>query len=334
MKRSFLRVLATATAVGGVVACSDSVTNPSQTASLLDAFVPALAGFNQAQNTFSDGADGGMHGGPLGGPGGGGGRRHGFGFGLMGGGLGGGFIGAGFGPGFGHRPYDNGGIITQCVFSASSGRISCDPVTFNGLTITRSVKYTDASGAAQSAFDESTTNTINTQITVSGTIVGRFDRFGRGGRHHDDHDADDDAGLALAGSVTNDTTAVQYTSDRTVGGLAAGSTQRTVAGTSAGQEVTVGTDSIGRFTLTRAAGDPAAGIVIPIQTSGPSYPTAGTVVRAMKVTLERAGSSPVSSTRREVITYNGSNTATVVITQDGTTQTCSLPLPRGRVSCQ
>ena len=54
----------------------------------------------------------------------------------------------------------------------------------------------------------------------------------------------------------------------------------------------------------------------------------------MKVTLARDGSSPVSSTRREVITYDGSTTATVVITQDGTTQTCTLPLPRGRMSCQ
>ena len=274
-----------------------------------------------------------MHGGPLGGPGGG--RHRGGGFGLMGGGLGGGFIGAGFGPGFGHRPYDDGGIITQCVFSASTGRISCDPITRNGLTITRSVAYTDASGAAQSAFDESTTNTINTQIAVSGTVVGRFGRFG-GRPHHDDRDSDsdDDAGVALAGSVTNDTTTVQYASDRTVGGLAAGSTQRTVAGTAAGQEVTVGTDSIGRFTLTRVAGDTTTGVVIQLQSSGPSYPTAGTIVREMKVTLARDGSSPVSSTRREMITYNGSTSATVVITQDGVTQTCSLPLPRGRLSCR
>jgi hypothetical protein len=326
MKRSFLRVLATTTVLAGA-ACSDSVTNPSQSASLLDAFVPALAGFSQAQNSFSDGTDGGMHGGPLGGLG----QRHGYGFGLMGGGLGGGFIGAGFGAGFGHRPYDDGGIITQCVYSAASGRITCDPVTRNGLTITRSVAYTDASGVAQSAYDESTTNTINTQLTVNGTVVGRFWR-GRG-RRHNDNDSDD-AGVALAGSVTNDTTKVQYASNRTVGGLAIGSTQRTVAGTSAGEEATVGTDSIGRFTLTRVAGDTTAGVVIPIQTTGGSYPTAGAIVRAMKVTLARDGASPMISTRREVVTYNGSTTATVVITQDGATQTCSLPLPRGRLSCQ
>src|SRR5687768_11335040 len=180
MKRSILRVLAS-TALFAGSACSDSVTNPSQSASLLDAFVPALAGFNQAQNSFSDGTDGGMSGGPLGGPSRGR-HRGGDGLGLMGGGLGGAFLGAGFGAAFGHRPYADGGIITQCVYSASSGRISCDPITRNGLTITRSVAYTDANGAAQSAYDESTTNTINTQLEVSGTVVGRFRR--PRGHHH------------------------------------------------------------------------------------------------------------------------------------------------------
>jgi hypothetical protein len=36
--------------------------------------------------------------------------------------------------------------------------------------------------------------------------------------------------------------------------------------------------------------------------------------------------------RREVVTYDGSTTATVVITQDGETQTCALPLSRGRIN--
>jgi hypothetical protein len=327
MKRYILRALASTAALAGV-ACSDSVTNPSQSASLLDAFVPALAGFNNAQNSFSDGTDGGVSGGPLGGPSHG---RHarGSGLGLMGGGLGGGFVGAGFGAGFGHRPYDDGGIIGQCVFSSSSGRIACDPVTRNGLTITRSVAYTDASGAAQSAYDESTTNTINTQLEVSGTVVGRF-RRGRG--HH--HFGDGALGISVAGAVSNDTTTVEYQSNRTVGGLADASAERTVAGTSAGQESTVATDSIGRFTLVRVAGDTVTGVIIPVTTEGRPYPTAGTVVRSMRVTLTYDGQSPASSTRREVVTYDGSTTATVVITQDGETQTCALPLPRGRLSCQ
>jgi len=34
------------------------------------------------------------------------------------------------------------------------------------------------------------------------------------------------------------------------------------------------------------------------------------------------------------ITYNGSATATITITQDGTTKTCTLPLPHGMPVCQ
>jgi hypothetical protein len=126
---------------------------------------------------------------------------------------------------------------------------------------------------------------------------------------------------------------VEYESSRTVGGLADASTERTVAGTSAGQESTVATDSIGRFTLVRVAGDTVTGVVIPGTTEGRPYPTAGTVVRSMRVMLTYDGQSPATSARREVVTYDGSTTATVVITQDGETQTCSLPLPRGRLSC-
>ena len=46
------------------------------------------------------------------------------------------------------------------------------------------------------------------------------------------------------------------------------------------------------------------------------------------------GRAPQTAARREVISYDGSNAATVTITQDGTTTTCTLPLPRGRLSCQ
>jgi hypothetical protein len=37
--------------------------------------------------------------------------------------------------------------------------------------------------------------------------------------------------------------------------------------------------------------------------------------------------------RREVVEYDGSTTAKVTITQDGTTRNCTLSLPRGRPNC-
>jgi hypothetical protein len=215
----------------------------------------------------------------------------------------------GFGHGFDRGVF--GGIFAgtslpgTCAFDAGSGRVVCDPVTHGGLTITRSAAYKNGSGTVQSAFDSLTTNTINIRVNVSGTKVRR----------------------------DNDTSVVQHTSDRTVSGLAPSSTQRTVNGTSSGTENIKGSNTTGSFTAVRTIGDTVTGVVIPVQTSGKPFPTAGTVVRSAQVTLTYAGQSPTTSTRREVITYNGSGTATVTITRDGVTQTCTLA-PGNRPVCQ
>ena len=75
-------------------------------------------------------------------------------------------------------------------------------------------------------------------------------------------------------------------------------------------------------------------VVIPVSAETLSPPASGSVVRVMSVTVTRGGSS-TSSSRREVVTYNGTDTATVVITKDGTTSTCKLPLKgrQGPPSC-
>ena len=182
--------------------------------------------------------------------------------------------------------------------------MTCPAVTDRGLTIVRSASYKKADGTVQSAPD-STTNTINVQIQVTGTVIRR------------------DSAVST----------VNNSSDRTVSGLAVGSTQRTVNGTSKGEESTSGTNADGVFTALRLVGDTTSGLVIPVVSGMPTYPTAGTVIRSMKVTVTIAGGTPTTKQRREVITYDGSATAKIVITQDGTTKTCSLPLPRGIPTC-
>ena len=332
--RTLNRVLAGAAVLAGVVACNDAATDPLDESSLLlsSAFTSVPLGYSQALHSyngadsawapgdsgrFGDGRGGpgghGGRGGPGGGRGGRGGRRgHGpaggdlFGPGLMGGGLRGDFFGGvGFGRGFDHGPF-GGALPTTCAFSAATGRVSCDPVTSNGLTLTRSAAYSNAAGTAQSAPD-STTNTVNLRIAVAGTKVHR----------------------------NGDTSVVQHASDRTVGGLAVGSTQRTVNGTSAGTETRSGTsDSLGHYVAVRTIGDTATGLVVPVENGRPTYPTAGTVVRSMTVTVTFDGQTPTTTSRREVVTYDGTSTAKVVITKDGTTKTCTLPLPRGRLTCE
>jgi hypothetical protein len=129
------------------------------------------------------------------------------------------------------------------------------------------------------------------------------------------------------------TSTIEHESDRTVTGLDAASTQRTVNGTAAGTENTTGTNREGKaFTALRAVSDVVAGVIIPLEEGRPTYPTAGTITREMNATITVDGTTTTKS-RKEVITFNGTNTATVVITVDGVTKNCTLPLPRGRMTC-
>ena len=322
MTRLPSRLLATAAILAGAAACTDTTSSRLSTTALSAAFATVPFGYTQSQNSFDgvagagdgpwmpagrDALAGGRGGHGRGGPGHGGPGLGGL-LGLMGGGLGPDFLGGpGLGRGFGHGRHGDPALEGSCTYSASSTRVECEPVTVRGITITRSAAYTDASGAAQTTFDSLTTNTVNTRVAIAGTFTRR----------------------------DSSTSVLDGRSDRTVSGLARGSTQRTVNGTSGGRETTNGTNRDGdQFTAVRDVADTVRGVVIPIAADGRSYPTAGTVIRTMKVALTIAGGSAQTSTRREVVTYDGSTTATAIITHDGETRTCTIPLPYGRPSCQ
>jgi hypothetical protein len=238
----------------------------------------------------------------------------------------------------GHRGPFGGGLPCAATFNASTGRLVCPDETHNGVTTSRSAQYTDASGAVQQSFDTLTTNSVNQQATVSGTIV-----FNRAADSASAGDRGKDCwgrGRGPAGRLLGDTstvltasTTINSASSRTVAGLAQGSAQRTVNGASAGQETTTGTSSRGSFTATRTVGDTTTGIVVPIVVGTRSYPTAGTVIRSMQATLQYQGEAAVTLSRREVITYDGSAVAKIAITENGTTKNCTRGLPRGRVVC-
>lgn len=304
------------------LACMDSTgPTPSDTALLLSqAFSTLPAGYTFTTNSFAandnvgdaflphmNSGFGGEHG--RGGPGG---DHHGppglgldstGGRGLMGG-LGPDFFGGiGFGRGFGHGPFGGLTLRGTCAFNSSSGRVGCTD-TRGGLTITASASYKTAGGTVQQSPD-STTDAVNIVSSVAGTVTRRDS----------------------AQSTVNES------SNRTVTGLAVGSTQRTVNGVSRGEETTTGkTDSGAVFTATRLVGDTTSGLIIPVTSGKPTYPTAGKVVRQMHAAVTVNGTTTTRD-RREVITYDGSATATLVITVDGTTKTCKLPLPRGTPSC-
>lgn len=306
-------------AIGGAaalvgIACADMGTTPSAVFGSVAAFQSVPAGFSSTSSTFSSAGDlggaflprkgasfndrdgKGDHGGR--------GRGDGFGF-LMGGGLGPEFFGGiGFGPGFGRGPFFKDSVGSSCVFAASTGLVTCGPVTVRGLTVLVVAAIKTAGGVAQSKVD-SLTNSVRAHSEVSGTIT-----------HRD-----------------SATSTINHKSDRIVTGLAVGSTQRTVDGTAAGAETTKGTTDAGAFTAIRTVNDTATGIVIPLRESHPTYPTAGRVSRNMAITIT-VESKTTTHSRSEVVTYDGSATATVVITQDGVAKNCTMALPKGRLVCQ
>ena len=274
---------------------------------LSSAFNSIPSGYDQVKSSYADAPDmtrTGGRGGPWMPDRHGGARGPGFGD-LMGGGLGLGFRGGiEVGHGLGHGPFGDIGNDGACTFSAATGDLTCASVTRDGLTVSRIATYKTAAGVAQSSAD-STTNSARVRLAVSGTRTRR------------------DSATAVISS----------SSDRTVTGLAKGSTLRTVNGSSSGSENTTGKGLAGTFTSLRNAGDTVRALIIPLQDGRPTYPSSGSVTRYSKVTATLAGGTPQISERRETITYNGSATAALVIVTNGITKSCTVALPRGRPAC-
>lgn len=327
-------------AVVTAAACSESSSGPAAMplngAALTAAFATLPVGYENLSSTFAAGpVQAGMDAALwLGG-----GRDAGMDRGaLMGGGLGDAFIG-GIGPGhgFGHEgPFGGGLHCTGATYAA--GRVACPEVTFNGLTVNRSAAYLDGAGNAQPAFDTVTTNSVNLQSTVAGTVTFAARASSASNADHGRHGWGDGRGpngllLGDTAKILTASTQVNSTSSQTTGGLAKGSPARTVNGASKGVESTTGTSTRGAFVASRTVGDTTTGVVVPIHASGPTYPTAGTVIRAMQASLKYSGQAATTATRREVVTYDGSATAKVVITENGATRNCTRPLPRGPLSC-
>ena len=197
------------------------------------------------------------------------------------------------------------GDLTGCTLSGE--RVVCPDVMRNGLTISRSFAFRTADGTVQSAPDRST-DLVNAGRRVHGTITRRD------------------------GAVSS---VVEHGSDRTVTGLAEGSTRRTVNATAEGSETTTFTTDGGvEITIAHSASDAVRDVIVPIIDGLPSYPRAGTVERAMTLTIAEDGTVVRSLERSEVLTYDGSNTATLVITMNGESRRCTIPLPRGRPRCE
>jgi hypothetical protein len=336
MRHNFTRLAVSGAIVIAVAGCADNTSPSGATLAALTASLSSVPlGYGDLSSSYvgaqlSDKESAGFW---LGG-----GHERGFNRGdLMGGGLHDAFAGAipftrrdG-----GHGPFA-GGLPCTAAVNATTGFITCTDTTRSGVTITRAAKYTTTAGAVQSAFDTLTTNTVVIQTTAKGTIT--YDSAsagnGPGGEHHWGRGRGPDGRLlGDTSTILTATTTLNSSSSRTTTGLASGSTQRTVNGASAGSETTTGTSTLGSFSASRTVGDTTSGVVIPVVTGTTSYPSAGSVIRSMTNSIQYSGQSAVTVNRREVITYDGTATAKVVITENGTTKSCTRALPRGPLTC-
>lgn len=304
-----------------LAACSDATTGtPSNNntgdlapSSMATVYAATPVGFDQLSTTFnSSGTEGAFlpdfdsHGKGHSGPGGKHGRddhdrNHGgpgFGLGFMGGGLSGFLLGDGLRND--HFLRFRGG---HCDFQTDVGIVCADTSRRGSVISSKTLKFTTASGTVQSSID-STTDAVELTASVTSSITRR----------------------------DSSTSTVDANSHQTVTGLTGDN--RTVNGTSAGTETSTGNSLFGPFTSTRTTGDTITGIVIPKLTDRHTrvFPTAGTISRTMSATVN-IQSATLTTTRKETITYDGTSTAKVVIVKDGVTQNCTLPLPRGTLTC-
>jgi len=226
----------------------------------------------------------------------------------MGGGLASHFLGGGpFNSGRGNGPFGFKELDPRCTFSDATGRVTCPDKIKRGLTVSSSFAFKDAAGAAQPTFVRGTTNSVNVQIAVTGTKS-----------RHD-------------GQVTS---TFDHESDRTVTGLAEGSAARTVNGTASAHEDVTGVRDGVRFTAVRDASETITNLVVPTREGRPTIPTSGLVLRDMTVSITPEGGATVTKTRREEITFDGTNVVKVKITQDGVAKNCTVTLPRRKLVCE
>ena len=183
--------------------------------------------------------------------------------------------------------------IGRCGYSATSQSFVCPPATTSGVTITQSFALFSATGAAQSVFDPATTAAVKSSTVVAGTV--------------------DQDGSTLT---------VDAREDLTLSGLLTG--PHTINGTSTAHIFgTLALDEAADVDIRITAS--VANLVLPTNgTPGTqTWPVSGTIV-----VESSAAFSDFTATSRQSITFNGTSTVTVRITEGGTSQTCQLNLAR------
>ena len=184
-----------------------------------------------------------------------------------------------FAPGFGDFNPVN------CIYNSGTQRVICPPFTRdNSLVVTRSYMFWDAANIVQQAYDALLTAKANIQTSIQGTKTGE------------------------SWSAT-----IDRSRDLTVTGLLGDESQRTWNGTGTSTATrsrhTEGGDRSYDISCTLTV----TNVVVPVERNDERFPLSGTITRVCTVTFDGGPRDGQSVTRTVVVTFTGSQTATLTI---------------------
>jgi hypothetical protein len=193
------------------------------------------------------------------------------------------------------------GLGTGCTLNTADGRFDCAPVVnSNGLTVTRSLAFYDASGNLMNHFD-STTASANVQATEVGVVT-----------------------RPLGADTVNRARNVTAT------GLLGHNTTRIWNGTASGTSGAYWSDSVATRTADLSDQTTFSNVVVALPRSANPYPISGTIIRIVTGTgvVTKAGRTRTITIARTVtITFNGGQVVPMAVGSD----TYTLDLVSGAV---
>lgn len=191
-----------------------------------------------------------------------------------------------------------------CSFSAAAGRFVCPTITNqDGLTLDRSYAVY-AGGAVQSSYSATATDSINYETSLSGTLS-------RDGR----------------------TAWLNTMRTMTVSGLAGAETQRTWNGVGTRSDSAhIVNDGVARRTRLHSI-DRISSVVYALPHSANPFPLSGTITHDITLTTvadNGSGRKGRTSSRHVEVTFNGTQTASVLVGQTP----CTLDLVSRKLTCE
>ena len=216
-------------------------------------------------------------------------------------------------------PLDAAGLATpsggafpapDCRWQSDEGRYTCEPVSREGVTITRSYAFLDRTERPQRRYDPARTASITTTARVVGTVT-------------------------LPGGAAE--LIMDVRRRMTVSGLEGEETSQTFNGTATGttQGRLIGSGLSPQATIN----DTTLAVVIPVQSrpvTGATHqrviPLSGQQISNAKSVTTRNG-QPVQVESRTVLTYNGTRMASLETWVDGERRSCQLDLLNPASAC-